>query len=84
VWALNRVDFNLHRVILEEFLEFPLSGRVGEVPNVQPTTFSSTGDHIGVLSSRSIASICSAGGVSDAGRSQGIGEIVNGSRHVEG
>jgi hypothetical protein len=75
---------DLHRVLLEEILEFPLRGRIGEIPNVQPTTLGSTGDHRIVLSSVGIASVSSAGRVRDAGRSQGIGEIVNGSRHVEG
>jgi len=82
-----RVDRNggaLNRILLEEILEFPLSGRVGEVPNVQPTTFGSTSDHVCILGSVAIASVCSAGRVRDAGRGHVIGEIVNGSRHVEG
>jgi hypothetical protein len=67
-------EFNqdLHFVILEELFEFPLSSRVSEIPNVQPTTFGSTGKD-GVLRGTR--------GVLNAGIGQVVGEIVDGRRH---
>ena len=61
-----------HFVILEEFFELTLGCCVGEIPNVQPTSLSSTGEH-------SVGG--GAGGILDARVGEVIGEIVNGRRH---
>ena len=60
-----------HIVAREELLEFRLSGRVSEIPNVQSATLSSTG--------RGGVSGCRV--VIDAGLLQVISEIVDGRRH---
>ena len=66
---------DLHGVAVEKLLELPLSGRICEIPNIEPTTLISTGSsgvNVGVA----------VGVVVDGGLSQGVGEIVCGSRHV--
>lgn len=73
---------NLHGVVLEELLELPLSGRISEIPNVQPTSFISTG-------SRSVSGLGSFGSSAvrsfiDGGGSEVVGEVVDGSRHLDG
>ncbi len=40
---------NLHKVALEEFLQFPLRGRVREIPDVESTTLRSAGQNCLVL-----------------------------------
>jgi hypothetical protein len=70
--AQTRMLANPHFVVLEELLELPLGGRVGEIPNVQPTTFGSTGKNV-VLRV--------ASGVLNTGIGQVVGEIVDGRRH---
>ena len=70
----------LHGVRLEKLLEFLLSGRIGEVSNVQTAALISTG-------SRSISGLSSSGGavgggsLVDSGRGQLFGDVVG--RHVD-
>ena len=69
---------NSHIISLKEILELPLGGRIGEVPNVQPTTLVSTG--CGSLVGSSVVD-----GVSDGGGGHAFGDFVDGgSRHVVG
>jgi hypothetical protein len=71
VWAGHS-----HGIALEEVFEFPLSGRVGEVPDVQPTTLVDT--------DRSRIGLRGAVRVVDGGGCQGVGEVVGGSGHLDG
>ena len=73
---------NLHGEVLEELLELPLSGRISEVPNVQPTPFISTGGS-SVIDLRGVRS-SAVGSFVDAGRSQVVGDFLDGSRHLDG
>lgn len=63
-----------HGVAVEKLLELPLSGRIREVPNIQPTTLIGAGSS-GLGLSRAV-------GVVEGGVCQGVGEIVCGSRHI--
>lgn len=69
-----------HGIVLEELLELPLSGRIREVPNVQPTTFIGTGGGRICVSSRRRGAV----GIVNSGGSQVVGEVVDGRRHVDG
>jgi hypothetical protein len=67
-------ETDLHIIAGEEFLELILGGRIGEIPNVKTTTFSSgSGDGflLGLLSRR----------VLNGGALEVLGEVVDGSRH---
>ena len=73
-----------HSVALEEVLEFPLSGRICEVPNVQPTSFISTdGSSIGGGLSCGGSAVGGLGGRDGGGLGVG-GSVFNGSRHIDG
>ena len=63
-------DLDLHIVAREELLEFRLSSRVGEVPNVQPTALHGTSQDIILVAI-----------VLDGGFVEIVGEIVDGRRH---
>ena len=71
---LQNSSGDLHGVAVEKVLELPLSGRICEIPNIEPTTLISTGS--------SGVGLCGAGGVVEGSLCQGVGEIVCGSRHV--
>lgn len=77
---------DLHLVVLEELLELPLSGRISEIPNVQPTSLISTGgSSIGGLRrsgrSSAVGSSLSGGG---GGSGLVVGVVFDGSRHLDG
>ena len=68
------IRINIHIIAGEEFLELILGGRIGEIPNVETTTFSGgSGDGflLRLLSRR----------VLNGGALEGLGEVVDGSRH---
>lgn len=74
---------NSHGVILEELLKLLLGGRISEVPDIQTAALVRAG-------SRGISSLGGSGsgavgvvGVVDGGRSQVLGDVVDG-RHLEG
>ena len=76
---------NLHRVSSEEGLEVPLSGRVGEVPYVEATTFGRCSNNgfvlcsvNGLATSHVVGSLRSNRG--DGGGGHVVGECVDG-RH---
>lgn len=62
---------DLHIVAGEELGKFRLGGRISEIPNVQSSTFSSTGS----------SGVSGCGVVFDAGLLQVISEIVDGRGH---
>ncbi len=62
---------NLHRVAGEEFLEIPLSGRVCEVPNIETTPFSCTGNNSLVFGG--VGGLAACGIVGCKGSNAGIG-----------
>ena len=70
--VVERIDC-LHIVTGEELLEFRLSGRVREIPNVQATTFGCR-NRDGFLSGSSRR-------ILDAGVLEVISEVVDGRRH---
>lgn len=79
-----KTDEDLHSVALEELLELPLSGRICEVPNVQPTSFISTdGSSIGGGLSCGGSAVGGLGGWDSGGLVVG-GSVFDGSRHLDG
>lgn len=66
---------DLHKVVLEEVLQLSLGGRVGEVSNVESSTFSSAGDDGLIL--RCIDGLVGTG--SNAGAFSGSGGLIEGS-----
>jgi hypothetical protein len=81
---------NLHEVALEEFPQFPLRGRVREIPDVESTTLLSTEQDCLVL--RGVARLVTTGSgvgtsivarrVLDIGVCHRVGNAVNWGRHI--
>lgn len=81
---------NLHEVTLEEFPQFPLRGRVREIPDVESTTLLSTEQDCLVL--RGVDRLVTTGSgvgtsiiarrVLDSGVCHGVGNAVNWGRHI--
>lgn len=62
----------IHIVACEELLQFRLSGRISEIPDVQSTTFGCGSSDGFMVGSR---------GILDAGVLEVFGEVVDGRRH---
>ena len=76
---------HLHGVVLEKLLQLPLSGRISEVPNVQPTSFIGTGrGSISRLRRGGSSAVGSLGGGSGRDRGDVVGGGFDGSRHLDG
>lgn len=75
---------NLHLVVLEERLQLPLSGRIREVPNVQPTSLISTGRSSvgGLLLLLLLLVLCRSSAV--RGLVGVDGNVFDGRRHLDG
>ena len=79
---------DLHKVTLEELPQFPLRGRVREIPDVESTTLRSAGQNGLVLggvdglvtTSSGVGTIVAR--VLNSGVCHGVGDAVNCGRHV--
>ena len=78
-----RKSTNLHKEALEKFVQIPLSGRISEVPNVETATLCHDGVHSFDLSVGALAISVGRVRVRDSGSSQGVGDLVNSSRHID-
>ena len=70
---------HLHEIALEEFVEIPLSGRIGEIPNVETTALFDYGDNsviLGVVGARGRSR-----SIGNVGGSDGVGDLID--RHGE-
>lgn len=69
-----RASDDLHKVSLEEFLQFPLTCRIGQIANVESTALGSAGEDSIIIRGR----LGLVGLFVDGGIAQSIGNVMNG------
>ena len=82
--ALDKEKYS-HLVVLEELLQLPLSGRICEVPNVQPTSLIGTGSSsIGGLRLLFLRGSSTVGSLVGGVGGDIVGDFFDGRRHLDG